>query len=66
MKTKNKIIILTALILVVTCCISTYACYKSSASGNVTANVASWSVKVDNTNIVESDTLVFDENAIVW
>lgn len=55
MKLKLKIIIFIVLLLsFVSTVKTTYSRYVSEASGNVTANIANWKVKVNNTDITAS------------
>lgn len=67
MKKLNRgLLIIAALLLVVTISLSTYAIYKSSATGDATASVARWAVTVNDDNIVSTSTLTFDGDSIVW
>ena len=67
MKKFNRgLLVITALLLVITISLSTYAIYKSSATGDATASVATWAVTVNNDNIVTSNSLTFDSNSITW
>lgn len=67
MKNTNRVlIVIAALLLVATVGLSSYAIYKSSATGTATASVARWAVKINNDNIVTTDTLTFTNNSIVW
>lgn len=67
MKNTNRVlIVIAALLLVATIGLSSYAIYKSSATGTATASVARWAVKVNNDDVVTTDTLTFDGNSITW
>ncbi len=67
MKRSNRgLLVIIALLLVVTVGLSSYAIYKSSATGDATASVANWAVTVNSDDIVTTDTLTFDGNAITW
>ena len=63
-KGNKKLLVVALLLLLVVASYGTYAIYKSSATGNTTANVAAWAVTVNNTDIVASDTL--SGANIVW
>lgn len=65
-KFNSGLLIIAALLLVVTISLSTYAIYKSSATGDATASVARWAVKVNDDDIVTTDTLTFDGDSITW
>lgn len=60
----RNLLIIAILLMLVTISLSSYAIYKSSATGTASADVAAWVVKVDGTNIVSSNT--FTANDIVW
>ena len=66
MKNKKSLLAIIVLLIVVGACVSTYAIYKSSASGTATATAAAWVVNVNNSNIVTSDTYTFSAADIVW
>lgn len=66
MKNKKSLLAIIVLLVVVGACVSTYAIYKSSASGTATATAAAWVVNVNNTNIVTNDTYTFSASDIVW
>ena len=67
LKKSNKgLLVIIALLLVATIGLSSFAIYKSSATGNATASVANWAVTVNSDNIVEASTLTFDSNSITW
>ena len=54
-KGNKKLLIVIALLLIVGLSISTYALYKSSATGEASATVADWKVKVNTTSIVTNN-----------
>ena len=54
-KGNKKLLIVIALLLIVGLSISTYALYKSSATGEASATVADWEVKVNTTSIVTNN-----------
>ncbi|MBR3198473.1 MAG: hypothetical protein IKG27_00500 [Bacilli bacterium] len=56
MKGNKKILILAVLVLLIAVCFTTYAIYKSSATGNGSVKAAAWVVKVNNTDIVANNT----------
>lgn len=62
--TKKTVKSLIAVLMLLTVCLyfisGTYARYTSTASGTVSVQVAKWAVKVNNTNIVETDTLTIN------
>lgn len=67
MKKGNKKLLVVAVLLLLVCVgIGTYAIYRSSATGEATVATATWAVKVNNTNIVQSDTFTFTESNINW
>ena len=63
-KGNKKYLVVAVLLLAVT--YSTYAIYKSSATGTANATAAAWVVKVNSTDIVTSDTYTFSAADIVW
>ena len=65
-KFNSGLLIVAALLLVVTIGLSSYAIYKTTAEGDATASVARWSVKVNDDDIVATETLTFDGDAITW
>ena len=64
MKNKKSLLGIFVLLLVVGVCVSTYAIYKSSATGTASINAAAWIVKVNNTDITETNTFSFSD--ITW
>lgn len=67
MKNVNRgLLVIAALLLVATIGLSSYAIYKSSATGEAEASVANWAVKVNTDDIVTADTLTFNGNSIEW
>lgn len=67
MKKGNKrLLAVIALLLLVVVSYPTYAIYKSSATGTASAEAAAWVVKVNNADIVSSDTFTFSSSDIVW
>lgn len=66
MKNKKNLVAIIALFLVIGVSLSTYAIYKSSATGTATATAAAWVVKVNTTDIVTEDTYTFSASDIVW
>lgn len=65
-KGNKKYLVVAVLLLLLAVTYSTYAIYKSSATGTANATAAAWVVKVNNTNIVSSDTYTFTASDIVW
>ena len=65
-KGNKKYLVIAVLLLLLAVSYSTYAIYKSSATGTATASAAAWVVKVNNANIVTSDTYTFTNSDIVW
>ena len=68
MKGNKKYLVIAALLLFAAISFSTYAIYKSSASGDAEASVAAWVVKVNNSDITSasSNTYTFSASDIVW
>lgn len=62
----KKYLVLALLLLFVGAGFMTYALFKSAATGTATANVASWSVKVNTDDIVTMDSFNFNAADIVW
>ena len=67
-KGNKKYLVIAALLLLAAISFSTYAIYKSSATGDAEASVAAWVVKVNNTNITSAtaNTYTFSASDIVW
>ena len=65
-KGNKKYLVVAVLLLLLAVTYSTYAIYKSSATGTAEATAAKWVVKVNNTDIVTSDTYTFTASDIVW
>ena len=61
MKGNKKILVVAVLILLIAASYGTYAIYKSSAAGTATVNAARWIVKVNDTDIVASNTFTLDQ-----
>ena len=66
MKGNKKILAVAILILLITVSFATYAIYKSSASGDTTVQTAAWVVKVNNSDIVTTDSFTFNAADIAW
>ena len=64
MKGNKKLLVIAVLVLLITISFTTYAIYKSSATGTDSVKAAAWVVKVNNTDIVANDT--FTANDITW
>lgn len=64
MKGNKKILVIAGLVLLLSVCYTTYAIYKSSATGTGSATAAAWVINVNNTNIKESNT--FTLGNITW
>ena len=60
MKGDKKILALSVMVLLLAVCFTSYAIYKSSASASGGVSAAAWVVKVNNSNIVTSDTFTLD------
>ena len=57
---------LAVLVVVVTLVGITYARYTSSATGTADASVATWAVKINDTDMVQTSTFNLDEEDISW
>ena len=64
MKGNKKILVVAVLLLLLAVSYSTYAIYKSSATGTGSVNAAAWVVKVNTTDIVANNT--FTLGNITW
>ena len=64
MKGNKKILVVAVLLLLIAVSYSTYAIYKSSATGTGSVNAAAWVVEVNNTDIVANNT--FTLGNITW
>ena len=64
MKGNKKILVVAALLLLIAASFTTYAIYKSSATGNATISTAAWVVEVNDTDIVANNTFTVD--SINW
>ena len=64
MKGDKKILALSILVLLLAVCFGSYAIYKSSGSGSSGVSAAAWVVKVNNDDIVSSNT--FTLNNVTW
>ena len=62
----RRFLVIALLLLFVGVGFITYALFRSTASSTATANVASWAVKVNTTDIVTVDSFTFGANDIVW
>lgn len=65
-KSNKGLLVIAILLLVMTISISSLAAYKSSAKGTSGAKVAKWSVKVNDNDIVTTDSFTFGEEDITW
>lgn len=65
-KGNKRLFVVAVLLLLVAVSLSTYAIYKSSATGSSSAEVAKWGVKINDTNIAQEDTFSFYISDIVW
>ncbi len=66
MKGNKKLLIVAILLLLITVSFTTYAIYKSTASGDATINTAAWVVKVNDTDITTSAHNTFTVDTITW
>ncbi len=67
MKGNKKFLIVAVLLLLVAVSYTTYAIYRSTAEAEGTIKAAAWSVKVNNTDIEDTNLdLDFDINDITW
>ncbi|MBR1817265.1 MAG: hypothetical protein IJ772_00285 [Bacilli bacterium] len=64
MKGNKKLLVVAVLLLLITVSFTTYAIYKSSATGNSSIDTAAWVVKVGDTDIVANNTFTID--SIDW
>lgn len=64
MKGNKKLLVIAALLLLIATSFTTYAIYKSSATGDATISTAAWVVKVNDTDIVENNEFTIDN--ITW
>ncbi len=64
MKGNKKILVLAVLVLLLAVCFSTYAIYKSSATGEGSVDAAAWVVEVNGDDIVANNT--FTLGTINW
>ena len=64
-KGNKKLLVVVALLLLVCVGIGTYAIYRSSATGTATVPTASWSVKVNETDM-ETGAFTFGAGDITW
>lgn len=67
-KKKNALVLGVLLLVAVTFGVVsvTYSRYISESTGTAEAKVATWAVKVNETNIIDSQTFNFDESYITW
>ena len=64
MKGNKKILVIAILLLLIAVSFTTYAIYKSSATGDASISTAAWVVEVNGTDIVENNTFTLD--SIDW
>lgn len=64
MKGNKKVLVVAVLLLLITVSFSTYAIYKSSATGTGSVTAAKWIVSVNDTDIVQNNTFTLDN--ITW
>ena len=64
MKGNKKILVVAVLLLLIAVSYSTYAIYKSSATGSAEVSTAAWVVKVNNEDIVANNT--FTLGNVTW
>ena len=64
MKGNKKILVIAALLLLIVATYTTYAIYKSSATGEASISTAAWVVEVEGTDIVANNTFTVD--SITW
>lgn len=64
MKGNKKILVIAALLLLIVATYTTYAIYKSSATGDASISTAAWVVKVEGTDITANNTFTVD--SITW
>ncbi len=65
MKGNKKLLVIAALLLVACAGFATYAIYRSSATGTATVATATWSVKVNSTDI-ETNAFTFGADDVNW
>ena len=67
MKNVNRgLLVIAAFLLVATIGLSSYAIYKSQATGEATASVANWAVSINSTDAVTESEFSFNGNQIEW
>jgi hypothetical protein len=66
MKGNKKLLALAVLLMLITVSFTTYAIYKSSATGEATVGTAAWVIKVNGSDIVTTDTFTFGASDITW
>ncbi len=64
MKGNKKILVIAALLLLIATSFTTYAIYKSSATGDSSISTAAWVVEVNDSDIVHTNTFTLDN--ITW
>ena len=64
MKGNKKLLVVAVLLFLITISFTTYAIYKSSATGTGSVNAAAWVVKVNNEDVVANNT--FTLGSITW
>ena len=60
MKGNKKILVAIALLLLISVCFTTYAIYRSTATASGTVTTANWSVKVNGTDVEQTNTVTVD------
>jgi len=65
MKGDKKILVAAILVLLLAVCFGTYAIYRASGNANGSIKAATWSVKVDGTDIASTN-YTFDASNITW
>ena len=65
MKGNKKILTLSVLVLLLAVCFTTYAIYRSNASGTGSVNAANWAVQINGSDI-DSANFDFDAGDITW
>ena len=60
MKGNKKILVAIALLLLLSVCFTTFAIYRSTATASATVTTANWSVKVNGTNVEQTNTVTVD------
>ena len=66
MKGNKKILVIAVLLLLITVSFTTYAIYKSSATGSGSVAAANWTIQVNNTDITTTANNTFTLGSITW